>query len=186
MIFCLPHHVHMVFNTPTLQCAYKSWYGQLRDTKSDFIMFHNIFGQMRQKNLDSSQSALLLQLLVDLCLRTFQKDVFSGLQRLCEMDALQSPQVKASSQGDVPLTLNGISSVFQNANMLHDKIHFVTSPRKIKDILVLFTWLWDWDQDGATNVQTCKHWGSKAYWELFCESFVTITNVFGLQQALEW
>ncbi|KAE8383983.1 hypothetical protein BDV23DRAFT_192391 [Aspergillus alliaceus] len=59
MMFRLPYRAHMVFNTPYLLTAYHSQYCEL----------------------DFSCSALLLQLLVDLCLQVFRKDVFKALDR---------------------------------------------------------------------------------------------------------
>nr|KMM69776.1 hypothetical protein CPAG_06090 [Coccidioides posadasii RMSCC 3488] len=94
MTFKPPHQVHMVFNTLTLQMAYYWQYQQLIKFKSDFVLFHDVFSHMLDVHLDPVCSVLLLQLLVNLCLRAFQKNVFRSLTDCVTQQPLHSARLE--------------------------------------------------------------------------------------------
>ncbi|EER22854.1 hypothetical protein CPC735_001700, partial [Coccidioides posadasii C735 delta SOWgp] len=104
MTFKPPHRAHMVFNTPTLQMAYYRQYRQLIKFKSDFVLFHDVFSRMLDVRLDPARSALLLQLLVNLCLRAFRKDVFRSLADCVTQQPLHPARLEDACNGEIPLT----------------------------------------------------------------------------------
>ncbi|EFW14240.1 conserved hypothetical protein [Coccidioides posadasii str. Silveira] len=185
MTFKPPHQAHMVFNTPTLQMAYYQQYQQLIKFKSDFVLFYNVFSCMLDVCLDPTCSVLLLQLLVNLCLRVFQKNVFRSLADCVTQQPLHSARLEDACNGEIPLTCAGILQIFQHSHFWED-IQFITGSRmKVRNIEMLFAWLWGWDGNGNSD-WLCKHWKSKQYWVLFHQSFDVIVSVYGTQQACEW
>ncbi|KJF61207.1 uncharacterized protein CIMG_13491 [Coccidioides immitis RS] len=128
MTFKPPYQVHMVFNTPTLQMIYHPQYQQLIKFKSDFMLFHDIFSCMLDVHLDPAHSALLLQLLVILCLRAFQKNVFRSLANCIIQQPLHSTRLENTGNDDISLTHAGISQVFQHFHFQKD-IQFITGSR---------------------------------------------------------
>nr|KMM66543.1 hypothetical protein CPAG_02881 [Coccidioides posadasii RMSCC 3488] len=182
MTFKPPHRVHMVFNTLTLQMAYYWQYRQLIKFKSDFVLFHDVFSRMLDVCLDPARSALLLQLLVNLCLRAFWKDVFRSLADCVTQQPLHPARLEDVCNGEIPLTCAGILQIFQHSHFWKD-IQFITGSRmKVRNIEMLFAWLWGWDGDGNGD-WLCKHWESKQYRVLFHQSFDVIVSVYGTQQA---
>ncbi|EFW15480.1 conserved hypothetical protein [Coccidioides posadasii str. Silveira] len=185
MTFKPSHRAHMVFNTPTLQMAYYWQYWQLIKFKSDFMLFHDVFSCMLDVCLDPAHSALLLQLLVNLCLRAFWKDVFRSLADCVIQQPLHPARLENACNGEIPLTCAGISQIFQHSHFWKD-IQFITGFRmKVRNIEMLFAWLWGWDSNGNSN-WLCKHWESKQYWVLFHQFFNVIVSVYRTQQACEW
>ncbi|KMU92710.1 hypothetical protein CIHG_10546 [Coccidioides immitis H538.4] len=57
---------------------------------------------------------------------------------------------------------------------------------KVRNIKILFAWLWSWDSNGNNSNWLQKHWKSKQYQILFHQSFDIIICVYGVQQAHEW
>ncbi|KAE8334417.1 hypothetical protein BDV24DRAFT_172694 [Aspergillus arachidicola] len=109
-----PHRVYMSFNTPILLAAYHSHYRTVLSTYSDFLLFHDMFARIYSLREDHPRSALLLQLLVDLCLRAFRKDIFTVLaERSRTTQPVYCRQMEVALAGEVPLTILGLWRVFQ-------------------------------------------------------------------------
>ncbi|KAK2789891.1 hypothetical protein FQN52_005854 [Onygenales sp. PD_12] len=93
---------------------------------------------MHQQQADHSQSALLFQLLVDLYLWVFQKDVFNILSSRAKKDALDPAHLDATCHGDILLMRNDIHKVFQNSPFKSD-LNLVTEHNmKVSSIEALF------------------------------------------------
>ncbi|BAE54527.1 unnamed protein product [Aspergillus oryzae RIB40] len=187
MTFRPPHRAHMSLNTPTLLAAYHSHYRAVLSTHSDFLLFHDVFARMYSLREDRPRSALLLQLLVDLCLRAFRKDVFAVLaERSGTTQPVHRRQMEAALAGEVPLTVLGLRRVFQR-RPLGDDFRFVESrSAKVHHIEVLFAWLWGWQGDGNNGDCNRTHWEKKPYRTYMRQCFDTIAQVYGLRQAREW
>ena len=78
------------------------------EAKTDFLLFHNIFRWMQEGNLNAFQAALLLQLLVNLCLQVFRKNVFTSLGEWHIQQPLHPARLEVGCRGDIPLTLKGV------------------------------------------------------------------------------
>lgn len=186
MTFRPPYRAHMSFNTPSLQSAYHARYWQLVQTKTDFLLFHDVFTRMRDLRADFAQSALLLQLLVQLCLRAFRKDVWTALADLSTRQPLHPTHLQAACAGDIPLTLKGIRQVFRHSYFQGDLVFVSGSKMKVTHVEVFFAWLWGWDGDGNNGDWPRKHWEFKPYRILYRQCFGIIAQVYGMQQAREW
>ncbi|EAS30192.2 uncharacterized protein CIMG_13644 [Coccidioides immitis RS] len=129
------------------------------------MLFHDIFSRMLDVRLDPAHSALLLQLLVTLCLRAFRKDVFRSLANCITQQPLHPARLEDAC----------------------NDIQFITGSRmKVRNIEILFAWLWGWNGDGNNGNWPRKHWESKQYRVLFHQSFDIIVRVYEVQQAREW
>lgn len=187
MIFLPAHRAHMVFNTPSLQSAYHARYWQVVRARDDFLLFHDIFSRLQEHRLEKQRSALLLQLLVDLCLRAFRKDVFQTLADRRRVQQPLSPErIREACAGEVPLTGAGVRYVFEHGR-LSDDLHFVSQAHiKLPHVEGLFIWLWGWDGDGNRGDMLRKHWNDKAYRVLYRQCFGVIAQTHGVQQARAW
>jgi hypothetical protein len=186
MTFRLPHRAHMAFNTPTLQSTYHERYWRVVETKSDFLLFHDIFARLRQLDRDFRRTAILLQLLVDLCLQLFRKDVFSILSQSKLRQPLRDRPSNDACAGKVPLTQNGLRRVFCDG-IFHDDIHFASGQQMaVTHIDVLFARLWGWDGDGQQGDWPRRHWEYKPFRVLYRQCFGTIAQIHGMQQARHW
>ena len=77
MTFRLEHRRTIVVKTPSLQSAYPDRYWTVVVSKADFILFHNVFSKLIENQLTNwPLASLLLDLLLDLCLRAFRETVF--------------------------------------------------------------------------------------------------------------
>jgi hypothetical protein len=181
-----PHRDHIAFNTPTLQSAYHERYQRVVEVKSDFIFFHDVIDLLRRHRPDFRRSALLLQLLVDLCLQLFRKDVFHTLAHAKLHQPLQPTEIQEACAGAVPLTGGGLCRVFIQS-IFQDDIYFVTGSRAaVTHLDVLFARLWGWDGDGQQGDWPRKHWEYKPYRVLYRQCFGIIAQIHGMQQAREW
>lgn len=186
MTFRPPHRAHMVFNTPSLQSAYVERYGRVVETKGDFLLFHDVFDRLHTLRHDPRRSALLLQLLVDLCLQVFRKDVFQTLAGRRTQQPLSPSSLQEACAGTVPLTRRGFRQVFEHG-LLDDDLQFVTGPHmRVTHIENLFAWLWGWDGDGCQGDWERVYWEFKPYRVLYRQCFGVIAQLHGLRQAREW
>ncbi|KAL2811930.1 hypothetical protein BDW59DRAFT_167915 [Aspergillus cavernicola] len=150
MIFRPPHCIYLVFNTPSLLSQYYAWYRDL--TRGDL-----------------PRAAVLLDLLVDLCLRAFRQEVFRVLDQAGVKQPLRWSGLRAAQQGKMPLTAIGFRQVLGRV-LLETEFQYISSMNaKVNEIGVLR-----------------KNWEHKAYWLLFRQYFEVITQIFGLRQAREW
>ncbi|KMU73018.1 hypothetical protein CISG_09726 [Coccidioides immitis RMSCC 3703] len=108
--------------------AYHQQYQQLIKSKSDFVLFHDVFSCMLDVCLDPTHSALLLQLLVTLCLRVFWKNVFRSLADCITQQPLHSTRLEDACNGEISLICAGISQIFQHFHFWED-IQFITGFR---------------------------------------------------------
>ncbi|OJD22346.1 hypothetical protein ACJ73_06306 [Blastomyces percursus] len=186
MTFRPPHRASMMFNTPTLLSQYYARYRHLVAAHRDYIFFHDIFTQLSQAREDPTRAMTLLDLLVDLCLRSFRQDVFHALEQAHPKQPMSQSGLQAALAGEVPLTTTGFRRVLRRAP-LETEFQYVSSMKaKVSDVSVLFTWLWGWAGDGNNGGWPRKGWEKKLYRLLFRQSFEVITQIFGLQQAREW
>lgn len=185
MIFRQDHRPHMVFNTPSLQSTYHTRYQEVVRTKTDFIVFHDVFSRVQQYRNDPRRSALLLQLLVDLCLRAFRKDVFEALGRIKHHQPFQADQMREACSGIVPLTGPGIQSVFLDG-VIDDDLVLVMKPRNVTHVENLFAWLWGWDGDAAEGDWPRQSWEFKPFRILYRQSYGWIAQMHGIHQARQW
>lgn len=186
MTFRSPHRAHIIFNTPTLQSAYHRRYWRVVGTKNDFLLFHDIFYRLQDLRHDPRRSALLLQLLVDLCLRSFRKDVFQALVDRHTQQPLNPQTIQEACTGLVPLTGQGYRHVFQRG-IVEDDLRFVTgSNMHVSHVEILFAWLWGWDGDGNQGDWERAYWECKPYRLFYRQCFGIIAQIHGMQQAREW
>ncbi|KAE8335184.1 hypothetical protein BDV24DRAFT_169449 [Aspergillus arachidicola] len=186
MMFRPPHRAHMVFNTPHLLTAYHRRYRELARVHSDFVIFHDVFTRMYALREDFPRSALLLQLLVDLCLQAFRKDVFEALERSRPAQPFDPRQLELALAGQVPLTIPGFRRIFRHLPP-QSEFQFVQSRgARIQHIDVLFACLWGWEGDGNNGDWKRQHWENKPYRVLTRQCFESIAHVYGLRQAREW
>lgn len=186
MTFQPPHRAHMVFNTPTLQSSYHERYWRVVDAKSDFLQFHDVFTHLQQNPGDFRQASLLLQGLINLCLRAFRKDVFQVLSSSTTYQPLQDQLLSKACAGELPLTQSSLRQVFHH-KIFQDDIHFVNSSQMaVKALDMLFARLWGWDGDGQQGDWPRRHWEFKPYRILFRQCFGVVAQIHGVQQAREW
>lgn len=188
MVFRVAHRSHMAFNTPTLLSAYSRRYQPLVRAQRDYIFVHDIFSQMQAwRDGPPARTAVLLDLLVDVCLRAFWKDVFRALQASKPQQPIKKQALADALAGAVPLTIVGFRRVFQRAPVETEFQYVRGSNAKVGHVQVLFSWLWGWAGDGNHGGDwRRKGWEQKLYRLLFRQCFEVITQVFGLGQARAW
>lgn len=84
---------------------------------------------------------VLLDLLVDVCLRAFRKDVFRALQIARPQQPVSQRRREAALEGDVPLTIAGFRQVFRRAPVETELQYVRGSNAKVGHVQVLFSWL---------------------------------------------
>lgn len=177
---------HMVFNTPSVQSAYHGRYQEVKEAKAEFLLFHDITLRLHEHLPDPDRSALLLQLLCDLCLRAFRQEVFRHLAYRKTTQPLQSRQIAAARSGNIPLTSTGVRSIFESG-IFEDDLHFAHKAYiKVTHIDTLFVWLWGWDGDGNQGDWPRKHWEYKPYRILYRQCYGIIAQTHGMRQARAW
>lgn len=177
---------HMVFNTPSVQSAYHGRYQEVKEAKAEFLLFHDITLRLHEHRPDPDRSALLLQLLCDLCLRAFRQEVFRHLAYRKTTQPLHSRRIAVARSGNIPLTSTGIQSVFESG-ILEDDLHFAHKAYiKVTHMDTLFVWLWGWDGDGNQGDWPRKHWEFKPYRILYRQCYGIIAQTHGMRQARAW
>ena len=76
MTFKAPHGQYMLFNNPSMQHAYHARYGRIRDVREDFIRVNKIQQLMQQFEGILECQEFLEDVLQQICLCAFRKDVF--------------------------------------------------------------------------------------------------------------
>lgn len=186
MVFKPAHRAYIVFNTPSIQSVYHQRYWAVRQSKDDFLIFHDVLQRVQDYHLDSDRSALLLQLLVDLCLRAFRQDVFRALSERQTQQPLNAHWIEKARAGEVALDIHGFRQVF-DIGIIENDLHFVnTKNSAIRHLETLFIRLWGWDGDGNNGDWERKHWEYKPYRVLFRQSYGIIAQFHGMQQARAW
>ena len=86
MVFRVANRDHMAFNSPALLSAYTRRYQPVVRSQRDYIFVHDIFSELHAAREGPAERAgVLLDLLVNVCLRAFRKDVFEALRSICHI-----------------------------------------------------------------------------------------------------
>jgi hypothetical protein len=175
MTFKAAYSQYMVFNTTSMQTAYHARYSQIRDVQVDFIRVSKIQGLLQQFK-DSPQCRDYLQeVLQQLCLCAFRKDVFQHIKGLLKKD-----MVEKALAGEVALCGPSVKEALRPR---HRSLNLVSGKRlAVQSIEVLFAWLWGWKESHFKR----KHWEGKPYRLLFQRSFEIIGLMYGKEAAREW
>ena len=175
MTFKAPHGQYMLFNNPSMQHAYHARYGQIRDVREDFIRVNKIHQLMQQFEGILECQEFLEDVLQQICLCAFRKDVFQHIKHLVKKGC-----VEEALAGKVPLCWPSVNRILRPR---HSPAHLVKGKRlAVQSVDVLFAWLWEWKGDHFQR----KHWSEKPYRLLYQRSFETITLMRGKNHAREW
>lgn len=186
MTFARLYRRHLPLRAPSLLAAYHARYRQVMASHQDFVFIHDVLERLQARRAEPRQSALLLQLVIDVCLRAFRQDVFAVLIAANLSEPLDGRALDDARAGRIPLTLGGLHRVFRHVPCT-SVLRFVASRRAhIQSTRVLCAWLWGWAGDGNHGDWQRKHWESKPYRVLARQCFDTIAQVHGLQQARAW
>ena len=169
------HAPYMMFNNPSMQAVYRRHYGRIRDVRIDFIRVDRIRRWMIEFGGVAACTDRLEDLLRQLCLCAFRKDVFAHIQ-----STLHTDSVEAALAGEVPLCYESIQEVLQEQ---HRPPRLAYGPQVVvKNVDVLFAWLWEW-RDGRFER---RGWKDKPYRMLYRQSFEAIQAVRGKHAARSW
>jgi hypothetical protein len=175
MTFKAVHSQYMVFNTTSMQTAYRARYGQIRDVQADFIRVSKIQGLLQQFKDSPPCRDYLQEVLQQLCLCAFRKDVFQHIKGLLKKD-----MVEKALAGEVALCGPSVKEALRPR---YRSLNLVSGKRlAVQSIEVLFAWLWGWKESHFTR----KHWEDKPYRLLFQRSFEIISLVHGKEAAQDW
>jgi len=175
MTFKAPYGQYMLFNNPSMQQAYHARYGQIRDVRQDFINVNKVQQLMQQFEGISECQSFLEDVLRQVCLCAFRKDVFQYIKHLLKKDC-----VEEALAGKVSLSWPSVNRVLRPR---HCPTHVVTGKRlAVQSPDVLFSWLWEWRDDQFQR----KHWSEKPYRLLYQRSFEAIQQMQGKGHARGW
>ncbi|KAE8383929.1 hypothetical protein BDV23DRAFT_189826 [Aspergillus alliaceus] len=153
MTFRHPFAPYIVFNNPSLQAAYQARYVQ-------------------KFSITPPCLELLEDLLQQLCLCVFQKDVFTHIRHL-----LQPEHATQALAGEVPLYWTSVKPILIAS--AQPPLLLQGNRIAVKSINTLYTWLWEW-KDGHYN----RHgWKDKPYRMLYRQSYKIIQQIQGQAQA---
>jgi hypothetical protein len=156
MTFKAPYSQYMTFNNVSMQRAYRARYSQIRDVQDDFIRVSNIQGLLQQFKDSAQCRDYLHDVLQQLCLCAFRKDVFQHIKSMIKKDMLQP-----ALAGKVPLCVPSVKEALQPQ---YRSLNLVSGKRlAVQSIEVLFVWLWG-QKEGLFKR---KHWEDKPYRLLF-------------------
>ncbi|KAL2807989.1 hypothetical protein BJX63DRAFT_436566 [Aspergillus granulosus] len=172
MTFRQPSAQYMMFNSPSMQAAFHARYAQIRDVRLDFLRVHQVHWWMVEFSSIFPCLDLLEDLLRQLLLCVFWKDVFLHVQRLVHPD-----HVSCTLAGEVPLSYDSIMDVFlEGAQPLQLLDQRWTA---VKHVDTFFAWLWEW-KDGRYDR---NGWKDKLYCMVYQQSFEAINQVLGKDWA---
>ncbi|KAE8383948.1 hypothetical protein BDV23DRAFT_189730 [Aspergillus alliaceus] len=175
MTFRHPFVPYIVFNNPLLQAAYRARYIQVRDVQLDFLRINQIHQWMQEFSVTLPCLELLEDLLQQLCLCVFQKNIFTHIQYL-----LQPEHATQALAGEMPLYWTSIKPILIASAQL--PLLLQGNHIAVKSIDTLYTWLWEW-KDGHYN----RHgWKNKPYCMLYRQSYKIIQQVRSQAQARKW
>lgn len=175
MTFKAPHSQYMLFNNPSMQRAYHARYSQIRDVRIDFISVNKIQQLMQQFEGIAPCQEFLEDVLRQLCLCAFRKDVFQHIKHLLRRDCIAD-----ALAGKVALCWPSLNRVLRSR---YSPAQLVIGQRlAVQSLDVLFAWLWEWKDDQFQR----KHWGEKPYRLLYQLSFEIILRMRGKAQARQW
>ena len=175
LTFKAPYAQYMLFNNPSMQTAYHARYGQIRDVRADFITVNKIHQLMEEFGAFPSCQEFLEDVLRQICLCAFRKDVFQHIKHL-----LKKSYVKEALAGKVALCWPSVNRALQRR---YGPPHLATGKRlMVQGVEALFAWLWEWKDDHFQR----KHWSEKPYRLLYQRSFQIISLIRGKGLAREW
>jgi hypothetical protein len=158
-----------------MQSAYRARYSQIRDVQDDFIRVSKIQGLLQQFKDSPQCRAYLQEVLQQLCLCAFRKDVFQHIKGLLKKD-----MVEKALAGEVALCMPSVKEALRPR---YRSLNLASGKRlAVQSIEVLFVWLWGWKESHFKR----KHWEDKPYRLLFQRSFEIIGLVHGKEAAREW
>ena len=175
LTFRQPHAAYMMFNSPSMQTAYRARYHQVRDVRIDFIRVDKAYQWMLEFSSIPACLDLLERYLRDLCLCAFRKDVFFHVKSTLKPECME-----AALAGEIPLCYASVNNA-----MLREfqPLQLAEGNRlAIKDVNVLFAWLWK-SRDGHFER---NGWNEKPYRMLFEQSFHAIKTARGKAGARKW
>ncbi|KAE8334165.1 hypothetical protein BDV24DRAFT_170482 [Aspergillus arachidicola] len=106
MTFRYPFAPYMMFGNPSLQAVYRARYAKVRDVRQDFLRINQIHRWMEEFSAVPRCLELLEDLLQQLCLCIFRKDVFTHVQHL-----LRPEHAARSLAGEVPLCWSSVEPI---------------------------------------------------------------------------
>lgn len=80
MVFAPEHRASFLFNAPSVQSSCSSRYCDVVKAKNAFILFHDAFALLKSERQNRRRTRLILQLIVDLCLKAFRMQFFDVIQ----------------------------------------------------------------------------------------------------------
>jgi hypothetical protein len=184
MIFHRAHRSSLLFNTPSLQGQYRQHYRAVRGVRDDFVFVQDICDYLRQLPYQSKGCMKMLQLLGDVCMQSFRKEVFLYLkQHSCDVQMIPQYENRAI-RGEVALTWPSLQRILE---IPAKGLHVVWGNNmRLRHIDLLFAWLWNWN-DGAENTMLGRlHWDRKPYRMLFQQCFAQIREIYGEKEAWTW
>ena len=175
MTFKAAHSQYMLFNNISMQSAYHARYSQVRDVRDDFIRVSKIQALLQEFQASPQCQDFLQDMLRQLCLCVFRKDVFQHIRHIVKKGSLEE-----ALAGRVPLCWASVRAALQPR---HRTLTLVSGKRlAVQSIEVLFAWLWGWRDSCFKR----NHWGDKPYRLLFQRSYEVISLVRGREAAQEW
>ena len=175
MTFRAPHGQYMLFNNVSMQQAYRARYGQVRDVRDDFIRVSKIHQLMQEFRGHPQCQAFLQDILRQICLCAFRKDVFQHIKHLIKKECVED-----ALAGRIPLCWPSVDRALRPRCR---PLCLVSGARlAVQSIEVLFTWLWGRKADHFKR----KHWEDKPYRLLYRRSFELIQLEAGPEQARAW
>jgi hypothetical protein len=129
-----------MFNNPLMQTAYRAQYRQVRDVRIDFIRVDKAHQWMLAFSAVPACLDLLEEYLRELCMCMFRKDVFFHIR-----SALKPECAEAALAGATPLYYASVQNIMHQDSQ---SLPLAEGNRlAVKDIDVLFAWLWLWKDD---------------------------------------
>ena len=126
----------------------------------------------------------MLQLLGDVCMRSFRKEVFLYLKQHSR-DLQIVPEYESRAIGG-EVSLTG-PSLQRTLGILPEDLCVVWGNNmRVRHVDLLLAWLWDWD-DAVENTKLGRlHWDHKPYRMLFRQCFTQIQGIYGGKEARTW
>ncbi|KAE8371006.1 hypothetical protein BDV26DRAFT_299204 [Aspergillus bertholletiae] len=166
MTFRYPFALYMMFDNPSLQAAYRARYAQVRDVRQDFLRIIQIHRWMEEFSAVLCCLELLEDLLQQLCLCIFRKDVFTHVQHL-----LRPEHVARALAGEVPLYWSSVEPILIES--VQPPVLLQGNRVAVKSIDTLYAWLWEW-KDGQYD----RHgWKDKPYRMVYRQGYEIIQQI---------
>ncbi|KAB8239978.1 hypothetical protein BDV35DRAFT_386193 [Aspergillus flavus] len=157
------------------RAVYRARYAQVRDVRQDFLRINQIHRWMEEFSAVPRCLELLEDLLQQLCLCIFRKDVFTHVQHL-----LRPEHVARTLAGEVPLCWSSVGPILIES--AQPPVLLQGNRVAVKSIDTLYAWLWEW-KDGQYD----RHgWKDKPYRMVYRQGYEIIQQIRGQAQARAW